>query len=82
MSRWAKSEEDDRPLTDEEFEEMRLGYLREVRSLHARGWRWSVGPISMTKKASRRELRYLEKLEELRSAPALELAPTVRKLRP
>jgi hypothetical protein len=72
LSRWSKSD-DDRPLTDEEFEEMRLAFEREKRSYHERAARGDMSWLMnhVTKKASRRELRYLEKLEEMRDIDSL-----------
>ena len=62
MSRWSKNEDDDRPLTIEEFQEMRIAFEREVKRLDATNARYRPG-YYVTKKASRRELRYLEMLD-------------------
>lgn len=66
MSRWTKDEADDRPLSFEEFQEMRLSFEREVRQLKAR---WDAGDRSWAfrtypmRKLSRREVKYLEMCE-------------------
>ena len=64
MSRW--SHEDERPMSFEEFREMRLSFEREVRQLHANGYDWRKGPMPKPKKASRRELQYLAWCDYLR----------------
>lgn len=66
MSRWSKHEDDDRPLTIEEFQEMKLEYERQVRDYIAR---WNRGDRAFFYKhqrrtVSRRELKYLEMLEQ------------------
>lgn len=61
MSRWGPVE-DDKPLTYEELQEMKVAFNREVRRLRSTGYDWRKGPV-ITKKATRRELRYLEALE-------------------